>query len=323
MNTANLGSVGRVSRLVLGGGGIGQIWGETSHDEALATVRAALDGGIDVLDTAPMYRNCEAFIGEVFGGKLPPGVRITSKCALGTVPAAEASKRLADSLAASLAAMKLERVDVYFLHTNLCADDYVYAHGNSRRDQMATTESLYFDAVVPTFERFVREGRIGAWGITGVGVPASVLRAFEAPPRPQVVQVIANLLDSPGGLRRYAEPAQPRALARAAKQAGLGVMGIRAVQAGALTRAFDRSGFSPNNPDLQDYDRAAPFRALCERWGADPAAVAHRYALSLPDVDTVILGVKNRGELAQCLDAERAGALTPAQLREIDSAVRR
>jgi aryl-alcohol dehydrogenase-like predicted oxidoreductase len=318
MNTGILGSLGRVSRLVLGGGGIGQIWGETSHDEALATVRAALDAGIDMLDTAPMYRNCEAFIGEVFGGKLPSGVRITSKCALGTVPAAEASKRIRDSLAASLAAMRLERVDAYFLHTNLCADDYVYAHGNARRDQMATTESLYFGEVVPTFERFVREGRIGAWGITGVGVPASILRALDSSPRPHVVQVIANLLDSPGGLRRFAEPAQPRALARAAKQAGIGVMGIRAVQAGALTRAFDRTGFSPNQPDLQDYNRAAPFRALCERWGEDPAAIAHRYALSLPDVDTVVLGVKNRSELAQCLAAEAAGPLDATHMAEIE-----
>jgi aryl-alcohol dehydrogenase-like predicted oxidoreductase len=124
-------------------------------------------------------------------------------------------------------------------------------------------------------------------------------------------------MDSPGALKRYAERAQPREIAAAAKARGLGVMGIRAVQAGALTAAVDRN-LSPNSPDRTDYDRAAPFRALCARWGDDPALVAHRYALSLPDIDTVVLGVKNREELAQCVAAEAMGALDPAQMADID-----
>jgi aryl-alcohol dehydrogenase-like predicted oxidoreductase len=317
MKKAALGRLGLVSRLTLGGGGIGQIWGETSQGEAIATLHAAIDAGIDLLDTAPMYRNCERFIGEAFGGRLPAGVRITSKCALGTVPLADAEKRIVSSLEATLAAMKLERVDVYFLHTNICEDDYVYAHGNDRRDQAATTWSLYTEQVVPTFERLVRDGRIGAWGITGVGIPATILAAIEHGPRPHVVQVISNLLDSPGGLRRYAEPAQPREIARAAKAAGAGTMGIRAVQAGALTREIDHA-LSENYPDAKDYARAVPFRALCARWGEDPAQVAHQYALSMPNVDTVVLGVKNRAELAQCLAAEAAGPLDARALQEID-----
>ena len=137
-------------------------------------------------------------------------------------------------------------------------------------------------------------------------------------PRPDVVQAIANLMDSPGALRRYAEPARPREIAAAAKSRGLGVMGIRAVQAGALTDAVDRD-LSPNSPDRVDYDRAGPFRALCARWGEDPALVAHRYALSMPNIDTVVLGVKNRQELAQCLAAEAMGDLEPAQMAEIDA----
>ena len=90
MKTATLGPLGEVSRLTLGGGGIGQIWGENTKDEALATLAAAIDGGITVLDAAPMYRNCEAFIGEVFGGKLPAGVKVTTKHQLGDPSAAEA-----------------------------------------------------------------------------------------------------------------------------------------------------------------------------------------------------------------------------------------
>ena len=92
-----------------------------------------------------------------------------------------------------------------------------------------------------------------------------------------------------------------------AHSCGVGVMGIRAVQAGALTAAIDRP--LPNDhPEVRDYARAAGFRRLCAQLGEDPAVLAHRYALSL-EVDTVVLGVKNRQELATCVAAEAAGRL--------------
>jgi len=174
------------------------------------------------------------------------------------------------------------------------------------------------DEVVPAFERLKAQGRIGAWGITGIGVPTAVLAALDHTPRPDVVQAIANLMDSPGALKRYAEPARPREIAASAKAKGLGVMGIRAVQAGALTSGVDRP-LSENNPDNADFVRAAGFRALCAGWGEDPAVVAHRYALGMPNIDTVVLGVKNRAELAQCLGAEAAGPLEAAQVTAIDA----
>jgi len=310
--------LGPVSRLTLGGGGIGQIWGETSAEEAHATLAEAIDAGIDVLDAAPGYRNCEAFIGEVFAGRLPAGVKVTTKHALGTVPAGEAAGRLTASLEASLAAMRLPRVDVFFLHTNIAPDDFVYAHGAERQDQVATRFSLYRDEVVPALEGLKAQGKIAAWGITGIGQPDGVLAALELPTRPQVVQAIANLLDSPGALNRYGGAPRPREIIAAAKAAGAGVMGIRAVQAGALTHAIDRA-LSPNSPDTRDYDRAAPFRALCETWGEDPAYVAHRYALGIDGVDTLVLGVKNRAELRQCLAAEAAGPLEPDRLAAIEA----
>jgi aryl-alcohol dehydrogenase-like predicted oxidoreductase len=136
--------------------------------------------------------------------------------------------------------------------------------------------------------------------------------------KPAVVQAIANLMDSAGALRRYAEPSRPRDVIAAARANGVGVMGIRAVQAGALTATVDRP-LSANSPDNTDYDRAAPFRVLCEAWGEDPAYVAHRYALNIEGVDTLVLGVKNRAELAQCVAAEAAGPLEPDRLAAIEA----
>jgi aryl-alcohol dehydrogenase-like predicted oxidoreductase len=317
MNTADLGPLADVSRLTLGGG-IGQIWGETTHEEALATVHAAVDAGITLIDCAPSYRNAEAFVGEAFGGRPPQGLRFTTKCLLGSPEPGNVGDVLRSSLEASLSALRLDRVDVFFLHSNIHADDFEFAHGNEHRDRFSTAWSLYVDQVIPTFEALKAAGKIGAWGITGIGVPSAVIQAIAHGPRPDVVQAIANLMDRPGALKRYAEPARPREIAAAAKAAGCGVMGIRAVQAGALTAAVDRE-LSPNSPDRADYARAAPFRELCARWGEDPAYVAHRYALSLPDIDTVVLGVKNRTELATCVAAEAAGPMEPDRMAQIDA----
>lgn len=311
------GPLGTVSALTLGGGGIGQIWGANSREECYATIHAAIDAGIDLLDTAPMYGNCEAIVGETFAGKLPAGLRVTTKCALGTPAPSEVESRLTKSLDGSLRTMRLDHVDIFFLHSNICADDYVYAIRPDMQDSFATRWSAYAELVIPTFEKLKAAGKIRAWGITASGVPDTIVRALKHTTKPDYAQVVTNLLDSAGSLRRYAEPAKPREILRTAKEQGVGVLGIRAVQAGALTASVDRE-LSANNPDRKDYERAAPFRALCRELGEDPAVLAHRYALSMPGVDTVILGVKNRDELRQCAEGEAAGPLDPRLMARID-----
>ena len=51
---------GTVSALTLGGGGLGQVWGETTREEAVKTVNLAIGQGITHLDVAPMYGKGEA-----------------------------------------------------------------------------------------------------------------------------------------------------------------------------------------------------------------------------------------------------------------------
>ena len=184
MQTTTLGPFAGVSRLTLGGGGLGRLWGETTLDEAVAvTVHAAVDAGITLIDTAPMYRDCEQVIGEAFQGALPSHVRITTKCQLGEPPAGEAAARLEASLDASLATLRVERADLFFLHSNIRPDDYVYARFDERRAGFATPWSQYVDEVIPAMEDLKRRGRIGGWGITGVGVPAMILHALAHDPQ--------------------------------------------------------------------------------------------------------------------------------------------
>ena len=163
------------------------------------------------------------------------------------------------------------------------------------------------------------EGVIGAWGLTGIGHPDTIIRLLAEEPAPAVVQCIANLLDSPGGLKFFDGPAKPRAVMAAARANRVAVMGIRAVQAGALTGAIDRP-LPDGHPEMRDYARAAGFRHLAAELGENPAVLAHRYALSL-DVDTLVLGVKNRRELAECVAAAETGPLPPEIIARIDRSV--
>ena len=320
METRALGPLGPVSVLSLGGLGIGGMWGETSHREAVLTVYAAVDAGITLVDVAPAYGKGEAehVVGAAFGGKLPDGVRITTKCNLGSPARHEIMPKLERSLTRSLEAMKLERVDLFFLHSNICPDDYIYARETASQKSWATRWSLYVEGVVPAFKALQKKGLIRAWGITGTGLPNTIMQALRHEDKPAAVQVTTNLLDSPGSMRFFEEPPEPRNILRTAVNNGVGVMGIRAVQAGALTAKLDRL-LPEKHPERVDYTKATSFRALAAELKEDPAVLAHRYALALPGVDTVVLGVKNRAELDAVVAGVATGPLDPAIIVRIDA----
>lgn len=320
METRKLGKLWPVSALTLGGGGLGQVWGETTREEAVATLRMAVERGITLLDLAPLYGRgeAEAVAGDTFGGRWPAELRVTTKCMVGRRHLTDIAGRLEKSLLRSLETLKREQVDIFFLHSNICPDDYVYENDPDFEMYGAVPWSVFTRAVVPAFEKLKAKGLIGAWGITGTGLPRSIMEALRAEPKPDVVQAVTNLLDSPGGMRRYEEPAEPRNIIRTAKNNDVGVMGIRAVQAGALTSAIDRK-LPAGDPEAKDYEKAAPFRALCRDLGEDPAILAHRYALAMTGVDTLVLGVKNRVELAAILDAEERGPLEAEIVKRIDA----
>ena len=321
MRQNNFGRLPPVSTLTLGGGGIGMVWGETSFEECVATVHATVAAGINLIDLAPRYGDgtAERVVGEAFGGRLPTGVRVTSKCNLGNPPPGEIRRLLLQSIEGSLTRVHLSRLDLFFLHSNVVPDANHIARWPDAASRM-TPYATFVEHTRPLFEQFVAEGLIGAWGLTGIGHPDTIIRLMGERPAPAVVQCIANLLDSPGALKFFDGPAKPRAIMAAARANGVGVMGIRAVQAGALTSAVDRP-LPPDHPEMRDYARAAGFRRLAEEFGITPAALAHRYALSL-DIDTLVLGVKNRQELAECVAAVKAGPLPPELMASVDRAAR-
>src|SRR5215471_17125991 len=124
MQQNSFGKLPPVSALTLGGGGIGMVWGETTFDECVATVHAAVAAGINLIDLAPSYGDgrAERVVGEAFAGRLPDGVRVTSKCNLGNPSPEEIEPLLRRSIEGSLERLRLSRLDLFFLHSNVVPD---------------------------------------------------------------------------------------------------------------------------------------------------------------------------------------------------------
>ncbi|MEU4163732.1 aldo/keto reductase [Actinoplanes sp. NPDC026670] len=364
------GRLGRVSALTLGGGGIGGVWGATDRSEAVATVHAALDGGINMLDLAPSYGTgfeSELAVADALRGH-DSDVMITSKVQLPDDDGRDFAKRIRRSLHSSLIRLERRHLDVLVLHTQFRRQGTVLSG--------TVDPAGYRDEIVPVFESLRDEGLIRAWGITAVGDPEPLLEAFGAAagppapqpdatgaaagspapqpdatgaatgspapqpdatgaatgspapqpeafgavPRPDTAQIVVNALDQSGDLWIHGDGVRPdnAGLVRAAASAGITVTAIRAVAAGSLADALDRS-VPADHPAAVDFARAAPFRALAASFGESAASLAHRYALSVPGVTTVILGVKNRTELAECLAAEARGPLTADELKAISA----
>ena len=303
MKVHPFGTLPPVAALTLGGGGLGMLWGPTTFDECVATTHAAVAAGINLLDLAPRYGDgkAEEVIGAAFYGRLPDGIRVTSKCNLGEPSAAQIEGILRRSIEASLQRLRLSRLDLFFLHSNVVPDAEHIARWPKAAARM-TTYRTFVDHVRPVFERLVAEGLIGAWGLTGIGHPEIIIRLLGERPAPAsgaVHRQSARLAGRPQILRRA------RAAARGdgggARKRGRHHGHSRRAGGGADHR--DRpspAGGSSGDARLRSRDKG--FAVSASELNVNPAVLAHRYALSLA-IDTLVLGVKNRQELAECVEA--------------------
>ena len=306
-----LGRFGAVSALALGGAGVASHWGDVAHEEGIATLRAAVAAGITLLDMAPKYGNlrAEQMVGEAFDGALPPGVRVLTKV-LFDAGERDHCRALEESLAASLARMRLPRVEFLLLHNQLVPDEYAGIWPG-------LAWSTYSGKVRPLLVDLVSAGRIAGWGMSGIGASSQILHALADDPVPQLIEAVANPLDLLGNLHTFDEPPRSRAIIQRAHGSGCAVLGVRVAAAGALTDALDRT-LPDTHPVARDYQRACGFRELAARVAMPPAVLALRYALGMPGVSSVVLGVKDRRELDESLEAAQRGPLDAPLRADID-----
>lgn len=168
MQYRQLGPAGpRVSAVGIGAMSFSSFYGPTTEEASHAVLTAALDLGIDHLDTANVYGGglSERAIGSFLEkqGKAKDGLfRIATKAGIKRDP--ETGKRsfdnspehLAAELDASLERLGVEAVDLFYVH---------------RRDQ-----SVPIEEVAGTLASFVAAGKIHAFGFSEIA-PSSLRRA--------------------------------------------------------------------------------------------------------------------------------------------------
>jgi aryl-alcohol dehydrogenase-like predicted oxidoreductase len=114
----------KVSRVALGTWAIGGwMWGGTDGADSVATIRAAVDHGINLIDTAPVYGfgRSEEIVGTALAtGGLRDRVLISSKVGLAWrdgKPYRDASRaRIMQEVDDSLRRLRTDRIDIYQVH---------------------------------------------------------------------------------------------------------------------------------------------------------------------------------------------------------------
>ncbi|HEX3545110.1 MAG TPA: aldo/keto reductase, partial [Mycobacterium sp.] len=81
MNTKNLGTLGPTSAMGLGLMGMSYMYGPSDREESIATIHAALDAGVTLLDTGDFYGmgHNEMLLGEALRGRDREQVQISVK----------------------------------------------------------------------------------------------------------------------------------------------------------------------------------------------------------------------------------------------------
>jgi aryl-alcohol dehydrogenase-like predicted oxidoreductase len=114
----------QVSRVALGTWAIGGwMWGGTDEAESVATIRAAIEHGINVIDTAPAYGfgRSEEIVGKALAdGDLRSRVLIATKVGLqwerGSVFRNASRARILQEVEDSLRRLRTDRIDIYQVH---------------------------------------------------------------------------------------------------------------------------------------------------------------------------------------------------------------
>jgi aryl-alcohol dehydrogenase-like predicted oxidoreductase len=114
----------QVSRVALGTWAIGGwMWGGTDEAESVATIRAAIEHGINVIDTAPVYGfgRSEEIVGKALAeGELRSRVLIATKTGLqwdrGSVFRNASRARILQEVEDSLRRLRTDHIDIYQVH---------------------------------------------------------------------------------------------------------------------------------------------------------------------------------------------------------------
>lgn len=269
MTYHQLGNTGMaVSKLSLGGGPLGGVYGETAEDECIKTVHTALKSGVNYIDTSPWYGNgrSEEVLGKALKGIPRQAYYIGTKVGRYEPDVLKmfdfSAKKVEESVNKSLKLLGLDYVDVIQVHDL----------------EFAENTDIIVNETLPALEKIVKEGKARFIGITGY--PLYLLKEVIEKSKVKIDVILTycrnTLIDET--LKEYIPFLKSR---------GIGVISACAVAMGLLTDAGGR----PWHPAQQEIRDAAQ-KALqhCKNAGVDLARLAIQYSIATEGVATHLMG---------------------------------
>ena len=250
--------------------------------DSIRLIRRAADRGINWLDTARAYGNSEEVIGRALKD-LSPRPRISSKVIfdrpVSEMDAAAQRDQVFQSIESSLRALQVDAIDLLYIHN-------------------ATAKLLREATIRDSLEEARSQGKILLAGATCYGEEDALATLKD--PLFQVLQVPFSLLNQKMRQRVFPEAARK----------GVGVFVRSVFLRGVLTPQID---FLP--------ERLAPLRKQASKilqvLGSEVdglAEAAVRFCLSLPEISSVLMGLKNEAELESNVSGLSRGPLPEAMM---------
>ncbi|VIO65055.1 General stress protein 69 [Bradyrhizobium ivorense] len=307
MDTRKLGSTGpAVSQLGLGCMGMSDFYGPTDRSESIATIHAALEAGITLLDTGDFYGmgHNEMLIGEALKGKNRGNVQISVK--FGALRDRAYGFLGYDSRPAAVknfAAYSLQRLGV----------DHIDVYRPARLDPNVPIEDT-----VGAIADMIKAGWIRHIGLSEVGSD-TIRRAHKVHP-------IADLQIEYSLLSRGIE----NDILTTCRELGIGISAY-----GVLARGLISGHWSKDRAGAKDFRLLSPrfqagnidanlaladrLRVIAEDFGASPAQVAIAWVAAQGTDIVPLVGARRRERLTEALGALDV-KLTDAHLAALASA---
>jgi D-threo-aldose 1-dehydrogenase len=274
-------------------GSVGEEFGEFSEERGLQTVWAALEGGIRLIDTAPLYQTTESerMVGRALHERpdLASGVVVETKCCRlreGSDYSYDAAMR---SVEGSLRRLQMTRLELLYVHDPpKAALDQVMGPGGA----VAALRKLQAEGVV---------GHIGvASNYPDDNAPYVETGEFEMAVVPDAYSLLNQV-------------AQERILP-AAERFGMGVVVATPLEKGLLAvgaRGAHTPGVVPPTRHFspEALARVEQIEDVCRRHGVSLLAAALQYVTRHPVVASTIPGARNPAEALA--NAQAAGETIP------------
>jgi len=298
--------------MTFGGKGFWEVVGTLGATEVEALIGTALDAGVNMIDTADVYSegDSEKLVGGALAalGRPREQIFVATKCRGRTGPGPNqvglSRGHVMNAIDASLARLKLDHVDLYQIH------------GLDIDTPLEETARALDDVVRAGKARYVGFCNLSAW---------QAMKALAFADRWNLSRFVsAQVYYSIGG--RDIE----REIVPLAQAEGLAILPWSPLAGGLLSGKFDPDKPGPEGArrtsfDFPPVDRArlpkvlGALREVASATNASVARVALAWQLTRPFVTSVIIGAKNRDQLADNLAAADL-ELAPEHVAKLDEA---